>query len=196
MCTHHCHIQITLWVVLLAHWFHVWALQTLNETAMKFAGYKHCLLRWAADGGVPITRLQCTKCNVNAVLCHIVPSQLLMMRMPETAVWHVQHSISNLTCRPPVLLSYFKKHNFFTPKKWRLYLQEEALAKIQQFHQQLTSGQADFKTLASQESHCSSAKRGGDLGDFGPGQMQKPFEDATYALKVGRRRPSLTQLLW
>ena len=63
-------------------------------------------------------------------------------------------------------------------------LQDEALAKIQQFHQQLTSGQADFATLASQESHCSSAKRGGDLGEFGPGQMQKPFEEATFALKV------------
>ena len=63
-------------------------------------------------------------------------------------------------------------------------LQEEALAKIQDFRQQLTSGQSDFAKLASEESHCSSAKRGGDLGEFGPGQMQKPFEDATYALKV------------
>jgi len=63
-------------------------------------------------------------------------------------------------------------------------LQEEALAKIQHFRQQLTSGQSDFAKLASEESHCSSAKRGGDLGEFGPGQMQKPFEDATYALKV------------
>lgn len=75
------------------------------------------------------------------------------------------------------------------PSSWKepqvTRTKEEALTKIQQFHQQLTSGQADFKTLASQESHCSSAKRGGDLGEFGPGQMQKPFEDATYALKVG-----------
>ena len=63
---------------------------------------------------------------------------------------------------------------------------EEALAKIQGFRQQLAAGgPAEFAELAAAESHCSSARRGGDLGEFGPGQMQKPFEDATYALKVG-----------
>lgn len=39
-----------------------------------------------------------------------------------------------------------------------------------------------FKKLASQFSDCSSAKQGGDLGSFGHGQMQKPFEDAAYIL--------------
>lgn len=66
--------------------------------------------------------------------------------------------------------------------------QEEALEKVQAFRTQLAFGKADFAELAARESHCSSAKRGGDLGEFGPGQMQKPFEDATYALQVWRPR--------
>ena len=49
----------------------------------------------------------------------------------------------------------------------------------------IVSGESTFEELASQFSDCSSAKRGGDLGPFGRGAMQKPFEDASYALQVG-----------
>mmetsp|Transcript_23395 Transcript_23395/g.35039 ORF Transcript_23395/g.35039 Transcript_23395/m.35039 type:complete len:233 (+) Transcript_23395:34-732(+) len=42
-----------------------------------------------------------------------------------------------------------------------------------------------FAEIASKHSDCSSARNGGDLGKFGKGQMQKAFEDGTYALKVG-----------
>jgi len=63
-------------------------------------------------------------------------------------------------------------------------LQEEALQKIQGFREQIVSGQTDFATLAKAESHCSSSTRGGDLGEFGPGQMQKSFEDVSAYLTV------------
>ncbi|PIA56030.1 hypothetical protein AQUCO_00700391v1 [Aquilegia coerulea] len=60
-----------------------------------------------------------------------------------------------------------------------------AVEKIKAFRDDILSGKAKFEDIASRHSDCSSAKRGGDLGPFGRGQMQKPFEDATYGLSVG-----------
>jgi len=44
----------------------------------------------------------------------------------------------------------------------------------------------DFKKLALEHSECGSAGQEGDLGLFGRGQMQKPFEDCAFALQVGQ----------
>ena len=43
---------------------------------------------------------------------------------------------------------------------------------------------AAFADRARAESHCKSGGRGGDLGTFGRGKMQKAFEEASFALKV------------
>ncbi|XP_073289006.1 peptidyl-prolyl cis-trans isomerase Pin1 [Primulina huaijiensis] len=62
---------------------------------------------------------------------------------------------------------------------------DDAVSQLQDLRRDILSGDASFRDLASRHSHCSSAKRGGDLGPFGRGQMQKPFEEATFALKIG-----------
>ncbi|KAG5534582.1 peptidyl-prolyl cis-trans isomerase Pin1 [Rhododendron vialii] len=62
---------------------------------------------------------------------------------------------------------------------------ESAVAQLKALRDDIVSGKAKFNDIAARQSDCSSAKRGGDLGSFGKGQMQKPFEEATYALKVG-----------
>jgi len=62
---------------------------------------------------------------------------------------------------------------------------EEARSIIEGFRSQIVNGEVEFEELARQESDCSSAKQGGDLGFFGRGKMQKPFEDVAFAMEVG-----------
>jgi NIMA-interacting peptidyl-prolyl cis-trans isomerase 1 len=51
--------------------------------------------------------------------------------------------------------------------------------------ERIVSGEETFENLASKHSDCSSASKGGDLGFFSSGQMQKPFEEATFDLNIG-----------
>lgn len=56
---------------------------------------------------------------------------------------------------------------------------------------------ANFATLAKKYStDTGSAKNGGDLGFFGPGQMVAPFENAAFSMKVGEVRVVQTQYGW
>jgi peptidyl-prolyl cis-trans isomerase C len=56
--------------------------------------------------------------------------------------------------------------------------------QAQSLLEQVRTG-ADFAALARQHSQCPSKINGGSLGQFGPGQMVKSFEEATYALNIG-----------
>ena len=61
---------------------------------------------------------------------------------------------------------------------------DEAIHGITQIRDKIVQGE-DFAKLAKLFSECGSSEKGGDLGHFGPGQMQQAFESAAFALQVG-----------
>jgi peptidyl-prolyl cis-trans isomerase C len=45
---------------------------------------------------------------------------------------------------------------------------------------------SDFEELAREHSQCPSSQQGGDLGEFGPGQMVKEFDTVCFNEEVGK----------
>ena len=92
-------------------------------------------------------------------------------------------------------LHTLKKHRGSRrPASWRRskITEEKAIADLEELIAILKDSEDDpkelratFEELAKTESDCTSAKRGGDLGFFGKRKMQKPFEDASFALGIG-----------
>jgi peptidyl-prolyl cis-trans isomerase C len=56
-------------------------------------------------------------------------------------------------------------------------------AEAEKLKAQLAKG-ADFATLARKHSQCPSGKKGGDLGEFRPGQMVKAFDQVVFKKDV------------
>lgn len=56
--------------------------------------------------------------------------------------------------------------------------------EAQDLLKKIESGES-FESLAKKYSKCPSGRNGGDLGEFGKGQMVRPFEEAVFALGVG-----------
>ncbi|KAF7303109.1 Peptidyl-prolyl cis-trans isomerase [Mycena kentingensis (nom. inval.)] len=63
---------------------------------------------------------------------------------------------------------------------------DEAIAILRGHQAEIGASADKFGELAKVHSDCSSHAQKGDLGWFGPGQMQKPFEDAAFGLEVGQ----------
>ena len=45
---------------------------------------------------------------------------------------------------------------------------------------------ADFADIAAEHSSCPSGKKGGDLGEFSPGQMVKEFDEVVFSAELNQ----------
>lgn len=80
------------------------------------------------------------------------------------------------------------------PSSWKedkiTRTKEEAIEIITKYKSEIEekAGKNDvipvFEEYSKEHSDCNSHKRGGDLGSFGRGKMQKPFEDAAFSLPL------------
>lgn len=58
-------------------------------------------------------------------------------------------------------------------------------AKCQEILEEIVAGKA-FEVAAQEYSTCPSGQKGGDLGEFGKGQMVKEFEEAAFNAEIGQ----------
>lgn len=89
--------------------------------------------------------------------------------------------VSYQTYKPPFALPYTHKlqkcdvgtcHTFFFLLCFALNTQAEAINMLMDLRAKIST-QEDFAEIAQEHSDCGSARSGGDLGEFGEGQMMK-----------------------
>lgn len=61
--------------------------------------------------------------------------------------------------------------------------EEDALQNVKG---DIEAGNISFEDAAKKHSSCPSGQKGGDLGEFGRGQMVKEFEEAAFAAEIGK----------
>ncbi len=61
---------------------------------------------------------------------------------------------------------------------------DEAIREIREIMTQVKNDPIKFAQIAQQRSDCGSCSRGGDLGFFGKGEMQRPFEEASMSMPL------------
>ena len=82
-----------------------------------------------------------------------------------------------------------KHKNSRRPSSWRqaeiIISKAEAITRLIEYRRTILGDDTQFEVIARKYSDCGSAHKGGDLGVFGRGVMQRPFEESAFALQIG-----------
>ncbi len=57
--------------------------------------------------------------------------------------------------------------------------------KCEELKKQIEAG-SDFAEMAKKHSSCPSSKQGGNLGEFGPGEMVPEFDKVVFSAEIGK----------
>ena len=71
------------------------------------------------------------------------------------------------------------------PKASARHILVKTQADCEKLKKEIEAG-ADFAEVAKKHSQCPSGKQGGALGEFGPGQMVREFDEVVFSAEVGK----------
>ena len=130
--------------------------------------------------------LKTIQCITIKYFDHVLGQSYYVNKFTKQSQWETPTEPAKPDSESKVQASHLlvKHRDSRRPSSWReddiTRSKEEALVILKGYREKIVSGEATFEDLASNYSDCSSAKRGGDLGPFGRGQMQVGI----YSLKL------------
>eukprot|EP00977_Amphora_coffeiformis_P025419 scaffold19678_cov157-Amphora_coffeaeformis.AAC.7 len=126
--------------------------------------------------------------------CQALPT-ILFPNFRQSSSWHLCKLTTSIIIMPEqvraahLLIKHTGSRNPVSRRTGEQVVMspQDAMAELTQYETKIRSeGVSDaFPKYAQMRSDCSSFKNNGDLGFFGRGQMQEPFERAAFALQVG-----------
>jgi peptidyl-prolyl cis-trans isomerase C len=114
----------------------------------------------------------------------------LLTSAPSSWFWTLHDTcaiVPGIVAHPFNIIVNFSKWNpnrrNKMPKARARHILVDSKEKCEELKNEITAG-ADFGEVAKQHSTCPSGKQGGDLGEFGPGQMVKEFDEVVFSGEV------------
>lgn len=109
-------------------------------------------------------------------------------RLETLAQLAVNETIKDIKVEDPEVKTFYEENPQHFKKEETVSAKHILVAEEEECNKVLTAinnGEKTFEDAAKECSTCPSGQQGGDLGEFGKGQMVKEFEDAAFAAEVG-----------